>query len=308
MQTVNIRHIGYALGSQVTGVDLSAPLDDELVTSIRQACLDRMVLCFPGQNIEAPAFKAFCARFGELDDNRGNPFRRHPDDPTVMILSNKPVTVKGSRSGAGGVAGIASLWHSDLAYTERPSTFTFLAAKRLPEVGGNTMFANMSMAYDALSPGLRAMIDPLGAVHDAALGTTFARSEPEIQAQIKRLNPPVVHPVVRVHPETGLKALYIGTRVRNFVGLTPAETSPLLDFLNRHATRPEFIYRHRWNPNDVVMWDNRSVMHYAVPDFDLAQLRQMLRCSLVGPKIGRIYTDRDEADSKSLAAPQEVTA
>jgi taurine dioxygenase len=150
------------------------------------------------------------------------------------------------------------------------------------------MFANMYAAYDALSPTYRKMIDGLSAVHDASLGAAYDRMEPGARATMMEKNPPVTHPLVQVHPETGRKALYAGSRVRNVTGMSRDESGPLLEFINSHAVRYEFTYRHRWRDNDLLMWDNRCALHYAVPDHDPAELRQMQRCSLLGPKAGVI--------------------
>ena len=166
---------------------------------------------------------AFAARFGPLDDNRANPHLRHPDDPNVFIFVNKEIKVKDKTyKGA-----LANKWHTDLSYTDRPATATFLNGKDLPDVGGDTMFANMYMAYETLSPAFQRMIDPLSAIHDAGLSTNYANYTEEEKAERNRINPPVVHPVVRVHPETGRKALYVGSRVRAFLGMTEEE-NPIL--------------------------------------------------------------------------------
>ena len=289
MGSLRIRRLGYALGAEVTGVDLREEIDAEKMAEIRGAVLDHVVICLPGQDLDARALKAFSGRFGTLDDNRRIPQRRHPDDQTVVLLANKPVTIDGKTTGAAGVAGIANMWHSDLNFTARPSTLTFLVAKVLPDIGGNTMFASMYAAYAGLSAAFKTLVATLRGVHDPTLTGTYLRADPEVQAQIKRANPEIVHPIVRVHPETGREALFIGERLRRFVGMTAEESRPIFQFLNRHATRYEYTYRHVWKLNDLVVWDNRASMHYAVPDFDRSQLRQMLRCSLVGPRIGEVY-------------------
>jgi taurine dioxygenase len=301
MGRLDIRRLGYALGAEITGLDLRRPLDAATVSDVRRAWLDHTVLCFPAQDLSREEFMAFCAQLGELDDNRATPHLRHPDDPNVIVLVNKPLQVK-EQSYHGSVA---NYWHTDNSYTDRPSTATFLNAKILPEIGGDTLFAGMYAAYDALSPALKGRIEHLEGVHDVSLSASFRnkRDSPEVEAERRRRNPPVVHPVVRVHPETGRKALFVGSRVRNFVGMTEEETKPLLDFLNQHATSYEFVYRHRWTANDLVMWDNRCALHYAVPDYDRRQLRQMLRCSLLPPKSGRVYVADADREPAAAGAP-----
>ena len=208
---------------------------------------------------------------------------------------NKPATVEGRSY----VARNAGSWHSDLSFTNRPTSLTFLFAKELPSVGGDTMFANLIMAHDALSPALRELLGPLEAVHDFTLGSTYLRASAEEQAELRRLNPPVAHRIVRAHPETGRKSLFLGDRMRTIVGMTEAESRPLIDFLNRHGARYEFLYRHRWTVGDLVVWDNRCTTHFAVGDHDPRELRSMLRCSLVGCETGRV---------ESLAAETLVAA
>jgi taurine dioxygenase len=297
MARLKIRRLGYAMGAEVTGVDLSKPLDERVVAEVRQAWLDHIVLCFPGQNLDGEKLRGFCSQFGDLEDNQRS-INRDPAQPGIMTLSNKPVVVNGQPVVG---YGRGSYWHTDFSYTDRPTTITFLLAKDLPEVGGDTMFANMYMAYESLSPAFQRLIESLLGVHDYTLGTGSSRQTPEQQAKMKQLNPPVVHSVVRSHPETGRKALYIGNRVRNFVGMTAEETKPLLDYLNRHATSYEFLYSHRWTVDDLVLWDNRCALHYAVQNYDQAQLRRMLRSSLVGQRSGYLLDVPAVSEAASVA-------
>ena len=282
---MEIRRLGYALGAEVVGLDLRRPLPDATIAAVRAAWLEHLVLCFRDADIEPQEMVAFCGRFGELDDNRLAHFRRRPASPNLIMVASQVVDMDGKSYNAVR----ADKWHSDYSYTNRPATAAFLLAKQLPDVGGDTQFCNMYTAYDTLSPAMQALIAPLEAVHDVDMRASVGLEKPEAAAERRRLNPPIVHPVVRVHPETGRKTLYVGERIRHFVGMTEEETRPLLDFLNRHATRYEFVYRHRWSPHDLLMWDNRCLMHYAIRDFDLSQLRRMERCSLLAPKSGYFY-------------------
>ena len=289
MGRLQIRRRGYALGAQITGVDLTKPIDEATAGEIRTALLEHVVLCFPDQDLDAFKLREFCLHFGELDTyNTGMQKNLHPDVPEVVVRANKPFTINGKPAPT---SPTVDQWHSDYSQSPRPSTYTFLNGKELPEVGGDTMFANMYMAYETLSPAFQRMIDPLEAVHDVAFGSTYLMSSPEQRAQMRQRNPPFVHPIVRVHPETGRKALFTGARVSNFVGMAQEEAKPILEFLMRHATRYEFIYRHRWAVDDLLVWDNRCAMHYAVADYDPSQLRRMLRCSLVGPTMGHPYVE-----------------
>jgi taurine dioxygenase len=295
---MKVRPLGYALGAEVTGVDLKQPLDDRALQEIRTAWFAHIVLCFPGQDLEPEELSAFAGRLGELDDNRATPHLRHPEHPEIYVMVNKPIVVN-ERSYAGG---IADSWHTDNSYTVRAASGTFLNAKELPAVGGDTMFANMYVGYETLSPAFQRTIDPLEAIHDVSLSSMFKDYDPELQAERMRLNPPVVHPVVRAHPETGRKALYVGHRVRRFVGMTEEESAPIRDFLTAHSTRYEFTYRHRWTVNDLLLWDNRCAMHRAVADYDRRELRRMIRCNLLPPKSGYVYS---EPAKENAEAPVE---
>ena len=295
MGDFRVRRLGYALGAEVTGLDLDRPLDDATVAALRRALLENVVLCFPNQNLELAALKAFSSRFGELENNEKS-INRHPDDAEALVIANKPVTVDGKH-----VAGYARAdrWHSDHSFTIHPTTLTLLVAKELPEIGGDTMWANQYLAYEALSPAMRRMLEQLAALHDIRQGPAFSKVDPSKQRQLVSQSAPVAQPVVQVHPETGRKALYVGSRLRKFVGLTEEESLPLIDFLNRHAVRYEFVYRHRWTVGDLVMWDNRCSMHFAVQDYDQRFTRRLLRCSLVGARSGEYY---DEAADAAIAA------
>jgi taurine dioxygenase len=278
-----IRRLGYALGAEITGLDFRTPVNEEAIAEIRQVWLDYVVLCFPGFDWQPQEMAAFCRRFGPLDDNRRNPRARHPGRDDVLVFTNTPV--------AGGKVPLysnrADQWHSDRSFSDRPATGTFLFAKELPDAGGDTMFANMYMAYETLSPALQRLIEPLEAIYDFTLSPSFPTLSPEVQDEWRRLNPPMVHPVVRTHSETGRKALCLDARlIRSFLGMKGDETKPILNTLYCHATRYEFTYRHRWSARDLVLWDNRCAMHYAVPDFNPRQLRQMERVSLLAPKSG----------------------
>jgi taurine dioxygenase len=137
---------------------------------------------------------------------------------------------------------------------------------------------------------MQTLLEPMHAVHDLTLTTNFDNNRYDNAEEIRRKNPPIAHPVVKVHPETGRKALYVSERVRNIVGLSEEESRPLLRFLTQHAVRYEFCYRHRWSVHDLLVWDNRCLMHLAVGDFDQEQTRYMLRTSVNGPKSGYLYT------------------
>lgn len=280
MPNIEIQPVGYAVGAKVTGVDLSKPLNPDVLRQIKGAWTQHLVLLFPGQQLDPATLIAFTRHFGELDNYDSQPFNRLPGYDQVMLLSNKPVDGKlpaGAYNGQN--------WHTDLSYTVRPAKATMVYCIEKPSVGGDTMFANMYAAYEALSPKMRAFLDDLEAVNDVSL--ISARRDPAILEAFKRLNPPVVHPAVRIHPESGKPALYVNDRVRTFVGMSEAESKPIIKFLCEHAVQPRFVYRHRWTVGDLVLWDNRCLTHLAVGDYDPAEVRHMIRTSTMGEHFGR---------------------
>lgn len=291
MSNIQVQPIAFALGAQVTGVDLRQPLAEPELDAIRLAWTKHLVLVFPGQELDPQQLIDFTARFGELDDYRSQPFNRHPDFDRVMLLSNRRVKGKLLPGASGG-----QNWHTDLSYTVRPAQSTALYCVEKPAVGGDTMFANMYMAYDSLSAPMREFLDRLEAVHDVSL--INAKRDADIVAEFRRLNPPVVHPAVRLHPQSGRKALYVNDRVRQFVGMTEAESKPIIRFLCEHSVMPRFVYRHRWEPKDLVMWDNRCLTHLAVGDFNPNEIRHMIRTSCMGDHYGR-FEDPQAAASQS---------
>ena len=294
MAALQVRRLGYALGAEVRGVDLSRPLDDITVANLQRAWLDHLLLCFPDQHLRKEDLVAFASRFGdELDDNR-NTKTRDPENTNIVLMTNKPVAGKpwdGYKAGQN--------WHSDRSYSDRPMTGTFLYAKEIPDVGGDTIFSNQYMAYETLSPAMRGIIERLSSVHDATRAKNFEQQGADVLAARRRDHPPIVHPVVKVHSETRRKALYIGDRVSQFEGMSEDESQPLLDFLNQHSVSYEFTYRHRWHVNDLIMWDNRCLIHIAPSDYDQQrQPRHMWRCSLFGPKSGHFYTPNNAPNSE----------
>ncbi|MBA2961996.1 MULTISPECIES: TauD/TfdA dioxygenase family protein [Ramlibacter] len=288
---MDIRQLSYPLGAEIRGIDLREALDDATVAAIRQAWIDHLVLCFPGQSLSPQQQIAFCSRFGTLDDHRNRPLWNRPDFPEVNIVSNKPQTIGGKKL----MTLVADKWHTDMSFSNRSATASWLHALQLPSIGGDTMFANMYRAYEALSPAMRALAGQLQGVHDVSGAPDFHRYTPEVQAERRRNYPPVVHPVVRTHPESGRQHLFVGGFLKHFVGYTERESRPLIDFFNEFASGPEFVYRHRWTTGDMLMWDNRCLLHYAVQDYDPTELRVLQRCTLFAPVSGH-YHDPQEPD------------
>ena len=297
MSTITVTPLGFAAGAQVTGVDLAKPLSELQQRQINKAWLEHIVLVFPGQELTPAQQIGFTGSFGTLDQHGSQaPTTLHPEHREILVLSNKVVNGKKS-----GTYNSGRNWHTDLSYTTRPAKGAVLHCKEKPPVGGDTMWANLYLALETLSPTIRKLVDGLEAVHDVTLVQGIELRSPEVVAEMKKRNPPVIHPVVRTHPETGRKSLLVNQRIRRFVGMSDEESQSLLAMLNAHATSPEFVYRHRWSLGDVVMWDNRCSCHVALGDFDQTKPRVMFRCSLEGEvESGRIANDGGGADRQSM--------
>src|SRR5882757_7164626 len=299
-----VEQLGFALGAAVRNIDLREPLSDAAISELYSLWLKHQVLVFPRQqNLTAAQHMAFAGRFGTLDKHDSQP-RNYldPEHPELLTITNRLVGGKKSDTRNTG-----RNWHTDLTFTLRPAKGALLLCREKPPVGGDTMWANLSTAFEALSEPMRHFVEGLQAVHDASLIKGIEQRDPRQVAELKRLNPPVIHPVVRTHPETGRKSLLIGQRIRRFVGLHDDESEAILGFLNQHATTPEFVYRHRWTVGDLVLWDNRCTQHIALADFDQSKPRHMIRCSLQGEEEGRIVEaatpDEDpDALTKAVAA------
>ena len=271
MSGVTAQRVGDTLGGRIPGVDLSRPLDAEGKASIREALLDHLVICIPNQSLEADDLIAFGKQFGDLEPHVLSQFH-HPDHANIIILSNR--TEDGRPVG---VADAGSYWHSDLSYMRVPALATGLYALEVPESGGDTLFANMYAAYEALPGDIRERIEGRTAIH------SYSYRRPVLTEEQRRRTPDVEHPVVRTHPDTGRKALYVNpgytTRI---VGMEERASDELLEMLFSHATSPRFQYRHKWSAGDVVLWDNRCALHSATGGYTANQPRTMYRITITG--------------------------
>lgn len=273
LQDFEIRPLGAALGAEVIGVDLGRPLSHGDFQRIHQAHLDHHVLVFRDQRITPAQQIAFSRRFGPLQIHVLNQFQLQ-GYPEVLIVSN--VIENGKPIGLGDAG---HFWHSDLSYKETPSLGSLLHARELPAEGGDTLFANMHTAWESLPEALQRKVADLTAEHTylARYAELQARSPwrpnltPEQIAQVK----PVVHPVVRTHPETGRRALFVSEHfTTRIVGLPDDESRAILEELFAHSVKPEHVYRHQWREHDLVFWDNRSLLHLAAGTPD--QLRRVM--------------------------------
>lgn len=283
-----LRRLSHALGAEVCGVDITRPMSETEFGEIYGAFLAHGILLFRDQNVTREQHIEFSRRFGELDRHDALPRDRHPDYPELLRVTNEP-NPDGTPSDT---RYTGRQWHSDMSFTPQPALGSLLRCFAVPEVGGDTLFASMYLAYETLSEGMKKLIADLHGIHMsgtrkiANTATGISRAEEQ-----RRINPPVAQPVVRVHPETGRKALYLGEKVKRFDGMTEEESRPLIDYLNRHATRPEFVYRHQWRAHDIVVWDNRCTMHQALGDFDETQLRHLERTTVLGTPSGYVVAD-----------------
>jgi taurine dioxygenase len=261
-QQFAIRPLAGPLGAEVVGLDLSQPLDDADFASIHRAHLQHHVLVFREQRIQPEHQIAISKRFGPLQIHVLKDFQL-PGYPEILIVSN--VKENGKPIGLGD-AGI--FWHSDLSYVPTPSLGSMLHAQELPSAGGDTLFANQHTAWETLPDDLKEEVADLQAEHSYLCQYEALRAKspwrPKLtQEQIDAV-PPVVHPVVRTHPETGRKTLFVSEHfTTRIIGLSPEASDALLRRLFAHSTSAELVYRHQWQPHDLVFWDNRSVTHLA---------------------------------------------
>lgn len=276
----DIRPLSPALGAEVIGLDLTAPLPDDGFACLHRAHLDHHVLVFRDQRITPAQQVAFSARWGALQRHVLHQFAL-PGHPDVLIVSN--IVENGKPIGLGD-AGV--FWHSDLSYKEKPSLGSFLHAQELPAEGGDTLFANQHLAWDELPADLRHAVQGRRAEHSylKQYGELQRRSpwRPDLSATQVAAVPPVSHPIARTHPETGRKALFVSEHFTTRVlGLPDSESEALLQALYAHSTQDRYVYRHAWRPGDMVFWDNRSVLHLAAgcpPE----QRRRLYRTTIEG--------------------------
>jgi len=247
---LTLRKLSYGLGAEVCDINVAAPMSESAFGEIHHAFLDHGILLFRNQNITREQHIEFSRCFDELDDHAAFPSDRHPQYPHLMLVTNEP-QADGTPSGV--------------------------------------VLHRTALAYDALSNGMKKLIANLHGIHFSGGRKLDATAADQAHAtEQRKISPPVAHPVVRVYPETGRKAIYLGEKVKRFDGMTEDESRPLMDYLNRHATRPEFVYRHQWRENDILLWDNRCTLHMALADFDQNERRHMERTTVKGTPSGYV--------------------
>ena len=270
---IAVRPIAGALGAEIEGVDMARDLDSEVVGEVRQALLDHLVIFLREQAVTPLQQLAFARRFGEPVEYPQ--LKGLPESPLITPV----VKLEDQRNNFGGI------WHSDTTYLAEPPMGSMLLAREVPPYGGDTMFANLYLAYDALSDGLKATLDGLVGVSSSAKADVTKTREDQMKAagsELKVLS--AEHPLVRTHPETGRKALYTSVaHTAHIKGWTEKESLPLLQFLWDHQTRPEFTCRFQWRAGSLAFWDNRCAMHNPINDYHGFR-RVMHRITLKGSK------------------------
>ena len=270
--SIEIRPVTATIGAEVHGVDLRERLDDGTIDTIRKALLDHLVIFFRDQHIDDEQHLVFALRFGPLDIS---PLATKYQETDAVVVIDQ-VHPKGEG---------ADVWHSDNTFLADPPMASLLRAVHLPSVGGDTCFASMYAAYEALSEPMREFIDGLTAVHDITNVMRKAIRDGHTNldlAEIQQRCPPVEHRVVVTHPEIGRKALFVNRNsTSHIVGLSERENEVLLPFLCDHVRAPEFQCRFRWEAGSLAFWDNRAVQHNAVPDY--RERRVMRRVTITGP-------------------------
>jgi taurine dioxygenase len=262
-------------GAEIRGVDLGQELTDETFAGIKAALLRHKVLVFRDQDLDDDSHLAFAQRFGPLEGHI-NRATRHGQLPKIQVFGN--VDAEGKPTGVHPEKGTL-VWHTDKSYVATPSLLTVLRSPSVARKGGDTLFADTERAYDALDPDEAAALQGLRAVHDWKRSREKSDERPAT-AEETAAAPPVDHPLVRTHPETGARCLYIGNHASHVIDMPRCEGEALLERLERHATQDQFIYRHRWRDRDVLMWDNRCTMHCVTP-YDAARERRIVHRAVV---------------------------
>jgi len=267
-----VERLGVKLGAEVRGLDLKAPMDQATFAAFEATLVEHKVLVLREQHMTAAQHVALSRQFGELEVH---PMRPQGEFPEILVLDNhkdNPVLS-------------TDVWHSDTTFRKNPTRYTILRCQIMPKLGGDTLWADMEAAYEGLSAPFRGMIDGLRAVHDFHNFRVLFKNTDEDRARLRKMEelfPNPSHPVVRTHPATGRKSLYVNPQFTlRIEGLEPAESRALLDVLFAQAQVPEYQFRLRWAPDTIVFWDNRSTQHYAANDY-YPQRRRMERTAVVG--------------------------
>lgn len=274
LEIPTVKRLTAALGAEISGIDLNKPMDDATFKFIHDALIENQVIFFREQDLEPEMHKQFALRFGPVQIHPA--YHHVPGYPEICILENsaeRPSKIE--------------KWHTDMTFNTTPPLGSILHSKHIPPVGGDTLFSSMSAAYEGLSDKMQSFLSGLTAVHDFRYGFKESLAEPggpERLADAIAANPPVEHPVIRTHPVSGKKGIFVNTLfTTHIVGMKQSESDALLNFLYQHVVLPEFICRFSWELNSVAFWDNRITQHKPVNDFGL-QYRVLQRITIDGDK------------------------
>ena len=271
---LKIRPLAAALGAEIRGLDLREPITDVRYQAIREALVKYQVIFFREQPIDPGHQKALADRFGPLQTHPAyNTVEGFPEITILESTPEKPTKIE--------------KWHTDMTFRPHPPMGTMLRSRVIPEVGGDTLYASMTAAYEALSAPMQSFLERLSAIHDFAHGFRESLAEPGGRERLQQAledNPPVAHPVIRTHPETGQKLIFVNELFTTYiVGLNSSESEYLLSFIFNHIKAPEFSCRFQWSPDAVAFWDNRSTQHKPVNDYFPAH-RRMERITIDGDR------------------------
>jgi taurine dioxygenase len=267
-----VERLGARLGAEISGLDLKQPMDAETFAAFEAALIEHKIVVLRDQHLTTEQHVAVSRPFGELEVH---PMRPQGEFPEILVLDNhkdNPVLS-------------TDVWHSDTTFRKNPTKYTILRCQIMPKVGGDTLWADMEAAYEGLSPAFRRMIEGLRAVHDFQNFRVLFKNTDEDRAKLRKMEelfPNPSHPVVRTHPATGRKSIYVNPQFTlRIEGLEPGESRAILDVLFAHAQVPEYQFRLRWTAGAIVFWDNRSTQHYAANDY-YPERRRMERTAVVG--------------------------
>jgi taurine dioxygenase len=280
MTPFTVTPLADALGAEISGVDLSAPLAPDLIDAIRQAWDTHLVLRFRGQTLSDPQLLAFTRHFGELDPPGPNPYGKPflAEFPEINVISN----IKKDGMPVGNLGDGEAVWHCDMTYIDTPPRAALLYSLRIPPAGGDTYWSNMYLAWDTLPGDLRKQIDGKRAIHDATYNSAGMMRKGMKEVTDPREAPGARHPLVIRHPDTQRPALYLGRRRNSYIiGMDLDESNALLDALWSHATQPQLTLRQVWRVGDLIMWDNRCTLHRR-DAFDPNASREMHRTQIKG--------------------------
>lgn len=282
---MQVNKVSPVMGAEITGIDLSKPIDVADVQAILDAFHEYQVIVIRNQNLTPGQLVTFSRHLGPLEDQLNARYTIE-DYPEVLVLSNdvqdgKPV----------GLIDGGDFWHSDSSHREKPSMATILHSKQNPKVGGDTEFGNMYAAYDALPEEMKKRLEGLKAIHAVSklrnkrVKVSARRPDAKDHYEMQKAIPDQIWPIVRTHPVTGKKALYVSERFTiGIEGMDDAEADPILDFLFEHQVKPEFIYTHKWKEGDLVIWDNRCVIHRGAGGYTYPDVRTMHRTVVAGDR------------------------